>query len=135
MAESAEDKAKRPKKIITPTEPWVIPAVGEITFDKMRVKRLALRAFDPNKPASLMATLEYYRVAQEGEPAVNVLYDSGHPISIQIRDLFEDAEFDDFQLADLEELMAEATVAQQMGLALTAVQIAAESYGKATHAI
>ena len=125
--------AELPQKTITPSVPKVIPAVAEKVYDRVRVKKMELLAENGNRPASLDAELAYYHMDDSGDAPIVV--DHEETARIQVDDLFRQAAFDADVVAAVESLMGGLTPQQQMGVAVTAVQIASETYGKATGAI
>jgi hypothetical protein len=118
----------RPDKAIAPTNPKVVPGVAEKTFDGVRVKRMVLAAGDPNKAATLRSTLCYYR-----DPLGDgVLEDDDVAFPLVVPDVYDVAEYDATQVADLSILLDGATLEQEIVLVVSAVQHIAERYGKAT---
>jgi len=118
----------RPSKPITPTKPKVVPAEAETTYPYVRLKNMRLMAGNPNQDAVLRGVLAYYR--ETGDEKVP-LEDAEGQIEIVVRDLFTTAEEDADQIAALEALLDGATVEQEMGLVVAAVQHAVERYAKA----
>ena len=117
----------RPNKAIAPTNPKVVPSVPEKTFDGIRVKRMVLAAGDPNKDALLRATMVHYR-----DPLSNgVLEDDTDVTAIAIPKLYAAAEYDAAQVVSLDALLDGATMEQEIGLVISAVQHVAERYAKA----
>lgn len=118
---------------ITPTEPKVVPADEEKTFDKVRVRRLLLESFDPNRPARLRSGLIFYRetTQDDGEGGtIVVLEDDKNPVQLQVDDLYNTATFDAPGLNDVLQAVADATPVQALGIAVAAVQAAAEKFAK-----
>jgi len=117
----------RPNKAIAPTNPKVVPLVPEKTFDGIRVKRMVLAAGDPNKDAHLRAVMVHYR-----DPLGDgVLEDDVDVTPVVIPQLYKAAEYDATQVASLEALLGGATMEQEIGLVISAVQHVAERYAKA----
>jgi len=94
---------------INATNAVVVPASPAITYNKYWLSSLQIYSPAPNHPANLRAVLVPY------DGAANVL--QGHSVMINIPDVFTTAKTD-------------ATVAQAMGAALTAIESVCKSQGK-----
>jgi hypothetical protein len=112
---------------MTPTRPRTVPAT---TFDEVRVKSLRLTAKDANRPVRLDVAMTFCRTLPDGTRE-----DDREDIRLGQRDLYAESEFDAEKITALQALFAGLTKQQAMGLGISAVQFAVETYAKEEKAI
>lgn len=69
--------------------PTVVPAVGQITYDKYWITNMQMMAMDPSKPVRIVSTLKKARQLQNG--SYEIMPDSPE-VRVVIKDLYTEAE-------------------------------------------
>lgn len=115
---------------IIPVQPRVVPAEAQKTFDKVRICSFRWNAMQPNRPVRLRVELVFCR--NVGEYTVE---DHSERIPFTIDDLFKTARFITEQTGPVLSVIAAATPEEAIGIALVAVQAAAEKYARAQEVI
>ncbi len=108
------------------TTPAVTPASEPATYPHAWFPRILIEAPDPNRDAEVHVDIVPFRELEKGGMELM----ANTRLRMHVEKLFEASEFDPKQVEAVSQVLADATVAQKLGLAQVVMYAALEAKGK-----